>query len=1086
MTPVSTERVSHATNVTTGKMSDVKTYVQEKVHQTTESVGLTAKEARDKAQQTLQYAQQQTQATANDSINQLYSLADQVRRNRFVSDAKLVGQIPNLVYSAMSGTGLDDRKMLLEQLITLLASLPVSSGVSKTLSGALISIIWGDLPHPAVSYLGQGNRYRSADGSGNSIANPQLGASNQPYSRNVQRKHPQPVNLPDPGTVFDMLLARDRVEHHPSGISSLLFNFANIIIHDIFSTKHEIQAPSSINQHSSYLDLQVIYGADETEQKKVRTGNLGLLKPDAIGDWRLAIMPPSTAALGILFSRSHNYIAKRLLEVNEGKRFDELQGPALDEELFGMARLVNCGLFLHIVLRDYIPAILNTNDSEWYVDPVEVIHNIGGPGKLSRGEGNSVAVEFSVLYRWHAAVSQADEKWMNSFFEDQWPGRRPEDVSSRDFLEAAARIKEAYKNTDPAEWDLHQWVRDSQGRFDDAVLAKVIKDATVEVAAAFKARGHPSWFRPVEILGIITARKDWALCTMNEFRAFLGLKTYSSFSEWNPDPKVAQAAEMLYGDIDNLELYPGLMAEEAKPSMPGSGLCPGYTISRGILSDAAALTRGDRFYTEDYSTSNMSSYGYEYSLTPQSGSRGLIGKLIMSTLPGQFPYNSIYALYPFRIPSKTISILKERGVLDQYDTAYPAGARRWHAIESYAACKDLLEDSRFFVSLPNMSYDEATMASALQSITRWQDEVADFYSFQTSKLMRDMSLSYSRTGNTRIVDVLEVVNTVSAEFTSTLFGLPTPGTHGLHLGMTPNELHMLLAKPLAYAMYGSFDFLGRQTWGLEEKSEEATRRLKNLLWARIHTMGGLLTPVFNLVQGISNVLGGPGNIAPNEMAKQFYHYLFASGKGSDQLVKDCLHMMVSMTATHSVVMLQALQWFLHDDNAEERAAMHALAQKDDPASVAELRHRVLEAYRVCTDAPAPAKFAVQAVSLTDYSGHKLTVQVGEGVYMSAGSLYRDPLLAGESADQYQPQSKLPVRLGLGDAPTQSILEVALPAIAKQIFKHRGLRMAPTGPPPTVNDDGPVSGENLPFYISNHGAEHPLPIDTSMHIIFESS
>ena len=51
-------------------------------------------------------------------------------------------------------------------------------------------------------------------------------------------------------------------------------------------------------------------------------------------------------------------------------------------------------------------------------------------------------------------------------------------------------------------------------------------------------------------------------------------------AEWNPDPEIARVAEQLYNHPDNLELFVGLMAEEAKPSMPGSGLAPGYTISR--------------------------------------------------------------------------------------------------------------------------------------------------------------------------------------------------------------------------------------------------------------------------------------------------------------------------------------------------------------------------------------------------------------------------------------------------------------------------------------------------------------------------
>lgn len=61
-----------------------------------------------------------------------------------------------------------------------------------------------------------------------------------------------------------------------------------------------------------------------------------------------------------------------------------------------------------------------------------------------------------------------------------------------------------------------------------------------------------------------------------------------------------RTAETLYGHIDNLELHVGLQAEEAKPPIPGAGLCPGYTISRAILADAVALVRGDRFLTTDF------------------------------------------------------------------------------------------------------------------------------------------------------------------------------------------------------------------------------------------------------------------------------------------------------------------------------------------------------------------------------------------------------------------------------------------------------------------------------------------------------
>jgi hypothetical protein len=49
----------------------------------------------------------------------------------------------------------------------------------------------------------------------------------------------------------------------------------------------------------------------------------------------------------------------------------------------------------------------------------------------------------------------------------------------------------------------------------------------------------------------------------------------------------------------------GLQAEETKRPSPGTGLCPGYTVSRAILADAIALTRGDRFVTLDFTRESV-------------------------------------------------------------------------------------------------------------------------------------------------------------------------------------------------------------------------------------------------------------------------------------------------------------------------------------------------------------------------------------------------------------------------------------------------------------------------------------------------
>lgn len=117
------------------------------------------------------------------------------------------------------------------------------------------------------------------------------------------------------------------------------------------------------------------------------------------------------------------------------------------------------------------------------------------------------------------------------------------------------------------------------------------------VSGSFGPRNIPKALRAVEVLGIQQARK-WNCGSLNEFRKFFGLKPYDKFEEINSDPYIADQLRHLYEHPDYVELYPGIIAEEAKePMVPGVGIAPTYTISRAVLSDAVALVRGDRFYT---------------------------------------------------------------------------------------------------------------------------------------------------------------------------------------------------------------------------------------------------------------------------------------------------------------------------------------------------------------------------------------------------------------------------------------------------------------------------------------------------------
>jgi hypothetical protein len=91
---------------------------------------------------------------------------------------------------------------------------------------------------------------------------------------------------------------------------------------------------------------------------------------------------------------------------------------------------------------------------------------------------------------------------------------------------------------------------------------------------------------------------------------------------------------------------------------PGVGICPTYSISRVVLSDAVSLVRGDRFYTIDYHARNLTNWGINEVATDLTVNQGCVFyKLFTRAFPEHFTGNSIYAHYPMTIPSVTKDIM---------------------------------------------------------------------------------------------------------------------------------------------------------------------------------------------------------------------------------------------------------------------------------------------------------------------------------------------------------------------------------------------------------------------------------------------
>ena len=175
--------------------------------------------------------------------------------------------------------------------------------------------------HPPLTYLGDAFQYRTADGKFNNVLVPHLGQAGAPYAKTVPSKTHLLGAQPDPGDIFDRLMARDTGgRKSESGLSSMLIYHATIIIHDIFRTNN---ADKKISDSSSYLDLSPLYGYTEEMQRKVRDDKykLGLLKPDTFAEDRLLRQPPGVCIMLVMYNRYHNYAATQLRRINENGRF---------------------------------------------------------------------------------------------------------------------------------------------------------------------------------------------------------------------------------------------------------------------------------------------------------------------------------------------------------------------------------------------------------------------------------------------------------------------------------------------------------------------------------------------------------------------------------------------------------------------------------------------------------------------------------------------------------------------------------------------------------------------------------------------
>ncbi|KAI7908310.1 heme peroxidase [Cokeromyces recurvatus] len=566
----------------------------------------------------------------------------------------------------------NDRNNTFESVMNILGNLgPEYSELIYVVTKPLVTTFYDDLKKPFTNYVG--NQFRTADGSHNAIMFPDIGKARTYYTRTVTNTLKNNVNLPSPKEVFDKLLKRPdgQFMKHKGGINMMLLYLAIIITHDLFYTDSN---NPMLNLTTSYLDLSSLYGYSRADQESIRQMNQGLLKPDQWFDKRLVIQPAGVAALMVVFSRNHNYIAKKLLEINENKRFSYGPGQLLktkeeqDEVLFQTARLINNGCYLNIIIHDYIRTIIGTTpDSDFLFDPF-----ITPSDPIY---GNAVSIEFNTIYRWHAAIGEKDAEWLsqvmtiltgemtkNKTQESQHPGLarylinkgvQEDSIFNQLMNDFNKHFIHASQEELTRGIPIAGTHRKEDGSFPDADIIHALRTGYEQSASEIgNGRNTPAALEHIEIAGINQARV-LNTCSFNDFRRFLNLTALETFEDFSENVEVQEALKELYGTPDQVELYAGLMVERNKPT----GLRLPYTMGRAILSDAINLLRNDRILSKELIPANLTNWGYEYIQgDPESNNRifpTLLTLLFPDTNPNNGGFTSEELRTLFNVPNES-------------------------------------------------------------------------------------------------------------------------------------------------------------------------------------------------------------------------------------------------------------------------------------------------------------------------------------------------------------------------------------------------------------------------------------------------
>ena len=451
---------------------------------------------------------------------------------------------------------------------------------------------------------------RSIDGSGNNLADPDLGAVDTPLLRRTTVEYGDGLSTPAGASRPSARAVSNAVSDQPVSIpnfpfqaSDFVWQWGQFLDHDIDLTENavplepfDIEVPTGdpyfdpfktgteviplnrsvfevdgagvrqqLNQITTWIDASNVYGSDQARADELRTFSGGRLKTSAgnllpfdaggifflAGDVR-ANEQNGLTALHTLFVREHNHYA------------DQFSAAGMnDEDSYQQARVMVWAEMQAITYREFLPMVL-------------------GGDAISGYQGYDPNVDPRITNFFSTASYRFGHSMLNTKLlrmDENLQTIPAGNLELRDAFFAPQEIID--HGIDPL-------LRGLANQLAQTVDTQIVDDVRNFLFGPPGSGGF-------DLASLNMQRgRDHGLPDYNQARVDYGLAPVTSFAEITSDPALQAALQATYGSVDEIDGWIGGLAEDHVP-----GALVGELI-RAVLTDQfEALRHGDRFWYEN-------------------------------------------------------------------------------------------------------------------------------------------------------------------------------------------------------------------------------------------------------------------------------------------------------------------------------------------------------------------------------------------------------------------------------------------------------------------------------------------------------